>query len=100
MSPTMQTALRIFDADSLAHDADSLAHFRNYSTVVFAFWRWYVKGVAWLYIQFVKCNTGVILSQSTSTWSVCKKTGLPAVNACPSSIFMRVRVVRVPDFSI
>jgi len=40
--------------------------FRNYSTVVFAFWRGYVKSVEWLCIQFVKCNTGVILSQSTS----------------------------------
>ena len=26
------------------------------------------EGVEWVCIQFVKCNTGVILSQSTRTW--------------------------------
>ena len=54
--------------------------FRNCSTVVFAFWRGLcvVKGVEWLCIQFVKCNTGVILSQSTSTWQpLCARYVLP-----------------------
>jgi len=46
--------------------------------VVFAFWRGYVKGVEWMCIQFVKCNTGVILSQSTSTWQpLCARCVLP-----------------------
>ena len=54
--------------------------YRNYSTVVFASWRGscVVKGMEWLCIQFVKCNTGVILSQSTSTWQpLCARYVLP-----------------------
>jgi len=54
--------------------------FRNCSTVVFAFRRGYVKGVEWLCIQFVKCNTEVILSQSTSTRQpLCARCVLPGV---------------------
>ena len=59
--------------------------YRNYSTVVFAFWRGLcaVKGVEWLCIQFVKCNTGVILSQSTSTWQpLCARYVLPVGWSC------------------
>ena len=37
-----------------------------------------VKDVEWLCIQLVKCNTGVILSQSTSTWQpLCARYVLP-----------------------
>jgi len=59
--------------------------YRNYSTVVFAFWRGLcvVKGVEWLCIQIVKCNTGVILSQSTSIWQpLCARYVLPVGWSC------------------
>ena len=52
--------------------------FRNCSTAVFAFWRGYIKGVEWLCTLFVRCNTGVILIQSTSTRQpLCARCVLP-----------------------
>jgi len=76
--------------------------FRNYSTVVFASWRGYVKGVEWLCIQFVKCNTGVILSQSTSTWQpLCARCVWPVGWSCwpPSTEWMYHGTVPMVDTS-
>ena len=70
-NPCFFTAFLLFDQTFFLQIVRTTWHgfsYRNYSTVVFAFWRGLcvVKGVEWLCIQFVKCNT--ILSQSTSTW--------------------------------
>jgi len=57
--------------------------FRNCSTAVFAFWRGYIKGVEWLCTLFVRCNTGVILIQSTSTRQpLCARCVLPVGWSC------------------
>ena len=76
---------------------------RNYSTVVFAFWRGLcvIKGVKWLCIQFVKCNT--ILSQSTSTWQpLCARYVLPVgwSGWLHSSRWMYHRTVPMVDTSL
>jgi len=66
--------------------------FRHYSTVVFAFWRGLcvVKGVEWQRIQFVKCNTGVILSQSTSAWqTLCARYFSQVGWSCPALLRSR-----------
>jgi len=76
--------------------------FRNCSTVVFAFRRGYVKGVEWLCIQFVKYNTGVILSQSTSTRQpLCARCVLPVGWSCwlHSTRWMYHRTVPMVDTS-
>jgi len=72
-SPCFFPAFLFFDETFLLRLTRTARHgfpFRSYSTVVFAFWRGYVKGVEWLCVQFVNSNTRVILSQSTSTWQV------------------------------
>ena len=58
-------------------------------------WSCWLHSTRWMYHRTVP-----MVDAPSQLTLFAKKTGLPAVNACPSSIFMRVRVVRVPDFSI
>jgi len=79
--------------------------YRKYSTVVFAFWRGLcvVKGMEWLCIQFLKCNTGVIFSQSTSTWQpLCTRCVLPVGWSCwlHSTRWMYHRTVSMVNTSL